>query len=164
VGRKNRQLQIRVTAAEKVRIQRAAAGARLDMSEWVLRRLFAPAAERVRELVSAPPGDRAAVRYVLAELNDLLTDLDARGFAEAVVESAPVIEDPWFANYVAAMIETAAALKMVRPPAWTDAIEPLRTPFFGSELASLRLHLLLAAPPAFRRRNLFVDASIGDRI
>jgi hypothetical protein len=28
----------------------------------------------------------------------------------------------------------------------------------------LRLHLLLSAPPAFRRRNIFLDASVGDRV
>lgn len=28
---------------------------------------------------------------------------------------------------------------------------------------SLRLHLLTRSPPPFRRRNLFVDSSIGQR-
>jgi hypothetical protein len=37
-------------------------------------------------------------------------------------------------------------------------------PAFGSSLASLRLHLLTRAPVALRRRNLFADASVDDRV
>ena len=62
------------------------------------------------------------------------------------------------------MVETAAHRCKVAPPAWTLAVQPLSRPNFGSPLLSLRLHLLLATPPAFRRRNIFVDSSVGDRI
>jgi hypothetical protein len=37
-------------------------------------------------------------------------------------------------------------------------------PSFATEPPGLRLHLLRSAPVAFMRRNLFVDASIGDRV
>ncbi|HTY49830.1 MAG TPA: hypothetical protein VMB48_09070 [Steroidobacteraceae bacterium] len=37
-------------------------------------------------------------------------------------------------------------------------------PAFGSELRSLRLHLLTQSPPAFRCRNIFIDASVGERV
>jgi hypothetical protein len=52
----------------------------------------------------------------------------------------------------------------VPPPDWTLAVQPLSEPAFGSPLQSLRLHLLVAAPPAFKRRNIFVDSSVGDRV
>jgi hypothetical protein len=40
----------------------------------------------------------------------------------------------------------------------------LPQPVFGSELKALRLHLLTNSPPAFRRRNIFIDATLGDRV
>ena len=43
-------------------------------------------------------------------------------------------------------------------------IAPLASPVFGSKLESLRLYLLTHSPPPFRRRNIFIDASIGARV
>ncbi len=68
------------------------------------------------------------------------------------------------ANYVATMVETAAHGKNVLPPGWTGAVRSLKEPVFVTPLAGLRLHLLLHSPPAFRRRNIFIDAGIGDRV
>jgi hypothetical protein len=62
------------------------------------------------------------------------------------------------------MVELAAKLKNVAPPLWTRQIAPLDKPYFGSDLSSLRLYLLTNAPPVFRRRNIFIDASLGDRV
>jgi hypothetical protein len=72
--------------------------------------------------------------------------------------------EPYVANYVAAMVETAAHRAAVAAPVWTAEIAPLATPVFGSPLPALRMHLLVRAPPAFRRRNIFIDATIGDRV
>jgi hypothetical protein len=62
------------------------------------------------------------------------------------------------------MIELACQRAGIRAPAWTESVRPLPQPVFGAPLESLRLHLLTHAPPPFRRRNIFVDASIGDRV
>lgn len=126
--------------------------------------LFPPEGARFEELTSALATDSTSARYTLAELNDFLTSLGAAAFVVAVAVRPSRLPDAYFANYVAAMVETAAHLKGVRPPEWTETVAPLPRPVFASELLSLRLHLLLAAPPAFRRRNLFIDASIGDRV
>ncbi len=67
-------------------------------------------------------------------------------------------------NYLAAMIEQTAASLAVAAPEWTRLVPPLKHPVFASELGSLRLHLLMNALPPFRRRNLFVDTSIGGRV
>jgi uncharacterized protein (DUF1778 family) len=160
---KNSQLQIRVSAAEKAAIRRAADRAGLDVSTWVLSRLLPPARGQFRELTDALARDPSQRRFTLAAHNDLLTDTPAEAFREAVAEPPDPL-DPWAANYVAAMVETAAHRHQVPPPAWTLAVQPLSRPAFGSPLESLRLHLLLAAPPAFKRRNIFVDSSIGDRV
>jgi uncharacterized protein (DUF1778 family) len=161
---KDQQLQLRVTAAEKADIQRAAARAGLDVTQWVLNRLLPPAGRRFRELTHALAVDPAARRYTLAELNDLLAGLSAKQFEDATAEPPPANLPPYWANYVAAMVETAANQKGVPAPPWGAAIAPLDEPVFGAEPAALRLHLLTASPPAFRRRRIFVDSTVGDRV
>ena len=105
-----------------------------------------------------------ARRYILADLHDLLARLNSKEFDQAV-QFRPEVTLPSFeANYVAAMIEYAARLKGTAPPDWTRAIPPLEKPWFASSLVSLRLHLLTSSPAPFRRRNLFVDSSIGARV
>ncbi len=102
--------------------------------------------------------------FMFAELHDLLNSLDGKGF-ERPVEHAPKADLPPFeANYLAAMIEYVAGLKGLVPPRWTKGIAPLDRPWFASSLKSLRLHLLTNSPPPFRRRNLFVDSSVGQRV
>ncbi len=100
--------------------------------------------------------------YILAEMNDLLTTASA---AEIESLSSPVIADPYLSNYVAAMVEQAAHLKgNVRPPVWTSGIAPLAQPVFAAPWMALRTHLLLESPVPFRRRNIFIDSTIGDRV
>ncbi len=102
--------------------------------------------------------------YILAELHDLLDRVNGMEFDEAVRLGPEVTLPSFEANYVAAMIEYAARLKGTAPPDWTRAIPPLEKPWFASSLVSLRLHLLTSSPPPFRRRNLFVDSSVGARV
>jgi uncharacterized protein (DUF1778 family) len=161
---KNQQLQIRVSAAEKAAIQRAAARAGMDMSRYVLSRLLPPLDQTFKELVRALTAKESQRRYVLAELNDFLSALSPQQLAAATSEPPSATPEPYLANYVAAMIETAAHRAGVAPPLWTANIAPLDEPSFGTPLPSLRLHLLLSAPPSFRRRNIFVDSSVGDRV
>jgi hypothetical protein len=76
-----------------------------------------------------------------------------------------LIDDPYLANYVAAMVEQAIHRKGgVRPPRWTSTVPPLSQPVFAAPWMSLRAHLLLESPVPFRRRNIFIDSSIGDRV
>jgi len=161
---KDQQLQIRVTAAEKAAIQRAAAQAQMDMSQWVLGKLLPRGVERFGQLTSALDKDPTSARYTLAELNDLLTSLGTTALIAAVAAPPPRTLNSYLANYVAAMVETAMHERGIQPPDWTAAVAPLARPEFATDLSSLRLYLLLSAPPAFRRRNIFVDASIGDRV
>ena len=164
--RKTQQLQLRVSDAEKAAIQRAAARAGMDVSAWVLSKLLPPAGPRFRELtqsVAAHAADVAERRFAFAELNDFLAALAPGEFASAVREP-PADADPYTANYIAAMVETAAHRNRLPAPVWAERVAPLAEPVFGSPFTSLRLHLLTAAPPAFRRRNIFIDASIGARV
>jgi len=164
MSNKTKQIQIRVSPAEKAAIERLATSAGMDLSTYLRTRALPAHRERFDELVGrledADPSDRS---YVLAELNDLLAGLASAELSEAVrgaeVEALP----PYERNYVAAMVEQACARKGEEHPEWTSAVSPLDRPRFVVELESLRPHLLRASPVPFKRRNIFIDATIGDR-
>jgi len=138
---KTAQLQIRVSEAQKAALRRQARRAGMTLSDWVLSRALPAVGETFQDLIRAlssaeKPG------YVLAELNDLLTRVTADEYRLAVSEPPRAQLAPYWENYVAAMIEHAAARKKTRSP----------------------LHLLTQSPLSFRRRNIFIDSSIGDRV
>jgi hypothetical protein len=97
-------------------------------------------------------------------LHDFLAGLGADDLRRAVAVAPPGRLPVEVANYLAAMVEYACGKQGVEAPAWTSSIEPLAEPFFGSRLESLRLHLLAHSPPPFKRRNIFIDTSIGGRV
>lgn len=103
--------------------------------------------------------------FALAELNDLLSGLTSGELCSAIEHADLTGLTPYLQNYVAAMVELAAHRRDVPPPAWVRDIEPLEMePRFATPLASLRLHLLRTAPVPFKRRNIFIDSSLGDRV
>jgi hypothetical protein len=112
--------------------------------------------EAFRDLTAQLATEKPA--FVLFELNDLLTAAAGDLFEQLPV---PDIADPYLANYVAAMVELAAYRRGVRPPPWTSDIPPLDEPVFAAPWQSLRTHLLTSSPVPFRRRNIFIDSSIG---
>lgn len=101
------------------------------------------------------------IAYPLAEINDLLTAASG-GDVERLPR--PDIADPYRLNYVTAMVELAAHRCRVIPPLWTASVKPLDAPVFADPSLSLRAHLLTASPPPFRRRNILIDSSLGDRV
>lgn len=108
--------------------------------------------------------DEGQPRFALAELNDLLTGLASAELSIAVEQADLGGLTPYLQNYVAAMVELVAHRRDVPPPSWVRDVEPLAEPRFATPLASLRLHLLRASPVPFKRRNIFIDSSIGDRV
>jgi hypothetical protein len=155
-------VQLRVTPHEKAALRQLSRAAGQDLTSYVLSRALPANRLRFQEIVDALAAG-SQQRYALAELNDFLTGLAPMEFLDAVEVDLPDL-GPFHSNYVAAMVEQAAHLKGLPPPAWTSAIAPLEQPYFGSRLRSHRLHLLRASPVPFRRRNLFIDASIGARV
>lgn len=169
---KTLQLQIRVTPQEKAELKRQARAAGLDVSSYVLSRALPSTPNRFAQLLAAltaaevsgaadAHGDH---RYVLAELNDFLQDAPPVVFRAATTEADVSALSAYLRNYVAAMVEQAAATKDVAAPAWTADVAPLDAPRFVTPLKSLRMHLLRSAPVPFKRRNIFVDASVGARV
>lgn len=159
---KTEQLQIRVSKAEKAALQRAASRAGLDVSAYVLARVSSPVAAEFTRLVRA--AGQGEGRFALAELNSLLTRLTPPELQEAIVDGIPTRLTPQLANTIAAMVEVACAKQQVALPAWTREIAPLIEPAFGSTLQNLRLYLLTHSPAPFRRRNIFVDATLDDQV
>lgn len=162
---KTTQLQIRVSPAEKAAIQRAARESDMDMSAYVLERIFPAQGRRFAQLIDACRATRTE-RYALAELNRWLGTLSASELRLALSEPPAALArlTPFVANYVAAMVEYACAARKVASPAWTRTVAPLAEPAFGTTLVSLRLHLLTHSPAPFRRRNLFIDATVGAQV
>ncbi len=156
-------LQVRVTAAEKESLKRLARSAGQDLSGYVLARALPLYRLRFEEILRSL-GQEDDHRFALAELNDFLTALAPVEFPQAVEHADVAPLTPFVKNYVAAMVEQAAHLKGVPPPSWVRRVTPLEVPRFATALRSLRLHLLGASPVPFKRRNIFVDASVGARV
>jgi len=133
------------------------------MSVYVLTRVLPEAQVRFGLLLEALRDDDQR-GFVLAELNGLLSSLTAEELRSTVEQAALEGLTPYLRNYVAAMVELAAHQREVPPPAWVRDVEPLETPHFVTSLAGLRLHLLRTAPVPFKRRNIFVDSSLGNRV
>jgi hypothetical protein len=160
---KSAQLQIRLSPADKTAIQRAARRAGQDMSAWVLGRLLPRPREEFQALAATLAAtDRPA--FALAQLNDFLSGCTAAELGTAIAAAPRLPRQPELANYLAAMVEYAAGRLGVAAPAWLQDIAPLPKAWFGTDLASLRLHLLTQSPPPFRLRNIYIDASLGDRV
>lgn len=160
---KDSQLQIRVSAAQKKRIKEMAQAAGMDLSSWILALAFPAAKTCFRELLEmlTQPGGH---EYALAELNTFLARLNRDEFEDVTRESPLLPEDVFLQNYVAAMVEFTARRCGAQPPPWTASIPALRDPVFASSLTSLRPHLLRSSPPPFRRRNIFIDSSVGAQV
>jgi uncharacterized protein (DUF1778 family) len=160
---KTQQLQIRVTPEQKSALAQLARRASQDVSSFVLSRALPSAALRFSEILSAL-GNADQRRFVLAELNDLLTELAPRELLQVTGDADLRGLSPYLQNYVAAMVELAAHQKGVAPPAWVHEVAGLDEPQFATPLEGLRLHLLRASPVPFKRRNIFIDSSLGDRV
>jgi len=160
---KSQQLQIRVSPSQKAALKRLARVTGLDVSTYVLTRTLPPAAIRLKELLGLLANETTD-RFALAELNDLLAGLSPAAFGEAVEGLDVRRLSPFLQNYVSAMVEHAAHQKSVVAPRWVRDVEPQDTPYFAVPFPNLRAHLLRAAPVAFKRRNLFIDATVGDRV
>lgn len=163
MSRKTEQLQIRVTRLEKEALKRRAQRAGVDVSAYVLSRTLPSPAVRFAELLDELRREEQP-SYVLAALNDFLAGLGAADLAAAVADAELDGLSPFLRNYLAAMVEQTAHLRKVAPPAWVREVEPLEEPHFAIPFASLRPHLLATSPVAFKRRNLFVDSTVGDRV
>lgn len=162
---KTSQLQIRVSDIQKKSIQAAASKANMDMSTWVLSRLFSSAQsqfiQKVETLSHASISDR---KYAFADMNDFLSSLTADELTQAIMEPWPCKLNSISANYLCAMIEQVAHQKQLSTPKWVSEVLPLEEPYFATDLVTLKPYLMRVSPLPFRSRNIFIDSSIGSRV
>ncbi len=161
---KDSQLQIRVNEKEKAWIAAQAKRCGISISAWVLKKIKSEESYTFMDILSRlnvkEPEEN---RSVLAELSDWLVSIPRSMFLQEL--SVPPGElPPLLLNQIAAMVEVAAEQKGERIPRWSRDIRPLSEPWFASTLQSLREYLLTRSPVAFKRRNLFVDSTIGGRV
>ncbi len=160
---KSAQLQIRISPSRKAEIVRQAQAAGMSVSAWILAKALPPKRKVFQRLMEdLAQGENTSA--TLAALNDLICSVDGGEFAAVFGQSPSAMLSAWQAAYVASMIEHGASLRHIRVPVWAREAPPLASPYFATELLSLRIHLLTHSPPAFRRRNIFVDATVGDRV
>ena len=107
---------------------------------------------------------RASTTLWVAEFADFLRSLPIAAFERAVRHAPRAPLDADTLNYIAGAIELAAERRGLRPPRWTRDVPIAGSPMFGSPLSSVRLYLLTRGPVALRRRNVFVDASVDERV
>ncbi|MBI4124884.1 MAG: hypothetical protein HY609_03465 [Deltaproteobacteria bacterium] len=160
---KRSQLQIRVSADQKRAIRRGAQQANMGMSEWILAKLLPRPANEFQQLAKKLKSDRER-SYILAAIHDLFQAATADEFHQMVAQPPDVSLPPYWENYLAAMVEYAAHRKGLATPFWTREIRPLEEPAFGSDLGPLRLYLLTHSPIPFRCRNIYIDATVGQRV
>lgn len=159
---KTEQLQIRVSKKQKAALRRLARIANLSLSEFVLSKVLEPPESRFLALVSQLKESNGK-REVFAEMNDLLSSLQATEFQEFLIEPSEDLS-PFMKNYLAAMIERRAREIHCLAPEWVRRVKPLENPYFGSEIESLRGYLLVSSPVEFKKRNIFIDSTLGSRI
>ena len=160
---KSLQLQIRVSPRQKAAIARFAHKANIGISQWVLSKALPSSQQEFQALLDQLKA-ASNPKYILAEIHDLLNAVAADEFELMVSQPPHVLMSSYLMNYIAAMVEYAAAKKARTAPAWTREIPPLDQPVFGSDLESLKLYLFTHSPPPFRRRNIFIDSTIGQRV
>jgi hypothetical protein len=164
---KTEQLQIRVSPEAKSTIRKRAQAANMDMSEWILSVLFPPAAREFQSLVAEVAKQKQSSNrfYAFAALSDLLHGLEPDTLAQAVADRIEIERrDEFIFIYIAAMVELACHQKKINPPTWIQEAQGLSQPYFGSSLLSLRLYLMTHSPVPFKKRNIFIDSSVGDRL
>jgi hypothetical protein len=135
----------------------------MDLSSYVLASALPQAPSRVAGILDTMRHG-ADHRFGLAELNDVLAALPPGRFREAVSNVDVHGLTPFLQNYVAAMVEQTAHARREPPPLWVRDVRPLEEPYFAAPFPALRPYLLRMAPVTFKRRNIFVDATVGDRV
>ncbi|GJM08166.1 MAG: hypothetical protein DHS20C11_04420 [Lysobacteraceae bacterium] len=160
---KRTQLQIRVSESDKKLIRLAAKNAGVDMSAYILQCVLTAKEREFRQLLATfETGDRT---LLFAELIDFLSRLSVPEIS-VMHKPQPELErlDAYTQNYVCALFEQRCEQLGVPTPGWVGDTAPLEYPVFGTNLRALRPYLLINAPAAFKRRNIFVDSGVGDRV
>jgi hypothetical protein len=161
---KDTHLQIRLSKAQKALIFKSAKTCGKDVSKWVLEKILLDKRKEFFEICKRLSVNIKNRSFSFAELSDFLFQLSKHDFSETLSYRPDISmsDENW--NIISAMIENIAHKNNFPCPSWVRDVPPLENPLFATELTSLKTYLLINAPIAFRKRNIFVDASVGDRV
>jgi hypothetical protein len=153
--------------AQKAELERAANQAGVELSALSPTNSPPPAPQQFTGHIGAlcrAQGEPTGRRLALAALHDFLAQRSTRELQMSILSTPSIPDDPFSANYLAAMIEITCHRRRMDCPAWLGMIPPMQKPYFASKLKSLRIYLLRVSPPPFKKRNLFIDSTVGDRV
>lgn len=162
-GNKSTHIQLRVSPKEKQQIAKSAKRSGLSLSAWILNKVLSEKTLDFQVLMREL-GQGTHDRVTLAAFSDFLDELSRADFDMALEQGPQAKLSALHLNTVAAMVEHVAQMSGFAFPQWTKKISPLEKPWFASNLKALRCHLLVSSPAAYKRRNLFVDSTVGDRV
>lgn len=159
---KSEYLQIRVSKQQKELIKSTAKSAGVDMSTWVLQRVLNNKAQQFLTILSQ--FNTLEDCFVFARLHDFLLPCSKADFEQTVsIKPTSKLSD-FQINYTIAMIGHRAHTLGCTAPDWINDFPILHEPYFGTSLKSLRLHLLINSPIAFKQRNIYIDSTLGERV
>lgn len=164
---KTEQLQIKVSLHMKEMIRKRAQAANMDLSEWLLENVFPSPYREFQSLINnLVIQERLENPFIaFAELNDFLLQLCPDELVQAIQEGPQKKLSDLAFNYVAAMVEQACHKKKVMSlPLGLEEAAGVEKPYFRSSFQNLRLYLLTVSPISFRKRNIFTDSTVGDRL
>jgi len=155
MSQKTRQLQVRVSPEQKGLLKKLAGASGMSVSEYVLAAALPSASGALKRHVDALP-DMTHRHKALLELRTDLSRIPTHEFDETAagveVRGLPLLQQA----LAAAAFEHEAQLRGCAPPSWTRSVPVAEDPSFRPRLPSLRPYLLCAAPPALKRRNVFM--------
>lgn len=108
--------------------------------------------------------DDEKISYVWAAIIDFLTPLSRQDFQDLFANEPAWSLSDFKENYLVGLIERVAQNLNIPAPNWALDVNPLADPYFPEEHPKLRVYLMLHGDPIFRRRNIFIDSSIGGRV
>lgn len=109
--------------------------------------------------------DGESARLCLAEFVDDFLSADRAERIRLTAEKPQSVADPKINAYMAAAVEHLCFQHGVPVPAWVNEPEYfLPVPWFPLNYQNIRAIVLAESPVPFRRRNIFVDSTVLQRV
>ncbi len=163
---KDSQLQIRISKELKVALKAAASSEGKELSAWILDQLTPAYIRRWCTLCDslAECESIQSATLHLASIHDLISKLSSAELSHLLRFPPSVQIALEMLAYLASMLEHIAYNKKSAVPEWVSKTPALESPIFGSTLLSVREHLLINSPAAYKKRNIFIDSPVGGRV
>ena len=156
-------IQMRISPRDKKKLVQIARMHNMTLSKWILSKVRIENSVAELKRIYNEFSKRSKESYLFAQLGDYLMNVPNELWLEFVSIKPENMESDQL-SYVAAIIDQLSVIRDLEKPHWITEIKGHDKPYFGSDLQSLRLYLLIKSPVAFRQRNIFIDSSAGERV